>query len=142
MRAIGYSILALTLPWPHGAEEGGASGGGLMSPQPGLMFWTLLIFLVLLYVLSKLAFKPILRAVEAREKALEEALEQAKRDRDAAAKLLAEHQARLESARGEAQKLLADGRATAEKIRSAALEKTRLEQQEMLERARHEIDRE
>src|SRR5205823_435451 len=102
MRAIGYSILALTLPRSLAAQEGGAAGGGLMTLQLNLMFWTLLIFLVLLYVLSKLAFKPILRAVEAREKALEEALEQAKRDRDAAAKLLAEQQARLEAARGEA----------------------------------------
>ena len=70
-----------------------ASGGGLMSLQLNLMFWTLLIFVILYIILSKFAFGPITAAVEAREKALEEAIEAAKRDREAAAKLLQEHAA-------------------------------------------------
>jgi F-type H+-transporting ATPase subunit b len=106
------------------------------------MFWTLGIFVILYILLRKFAFGPITAAVEAREKALEDAIEGAKRDRDAAAKLLAEHQARIEAARGEAQKLIADGRALAEKMRGDLLEQTRKEQQDMLSRARHEIERE
>ncbi len=52
-----------------------APGGTLMSLQSNLMFWTLLIFLVLFFLLTKFAFKPITAAVEAREKSLEEALD-------------------------------------------------------------------
>lgn len=126
------------------AQEGAAppSGGGLMSLQLNLMFWTLGIFIILYILLRKFAFGPITAAVEAREKALEDAIESAKRDRDAAAKLLAEHQAKIDAARGEAQKLIADGRAVAEKMRTDLLEQTRKEQQDMLERARREIESE
>lgn len=126
------------------AQEGAAppSGGGLMSLQLNLMFWTLGIFIILYILLRKFAFGPITAAVEAREKALEDAIESAKRDRDAAAKLLAEHQAKIDAARGEAQKLIADGRAVAEKMRADLLEQTRKEQQDMLERARREIESE
>jgi F-type H+-transporting ATPase subunit b len=106
------------------------------------MFWTLLIFVVLLFVLSRAAFKPMLAAVEAREKSLEEAIANAKADREAAAKILAEHQAQLDAARGEAQKLIAEGRAVGDKVRADMIEETRGQQQEMLERARREIESE
>jgi F-type H+-transporting ATPase subunit b len=127
------------------AQEGhaeSAGGGGLMSLQVNLMFWTLLIFVILYFILSKFAFGPITAAVEAREKALEDAIEGAKRDRDAAAALLAQHQAQIEAARGEAQKLIADGRAVSEKMRTDLLDQTRKEQQDMLERARRDIESE
>ena len=127
----------------HGAaaaEE--AAKPGLLTPTGGLMFWTLVIFLILSFVLSKFAFKPITEAVEAREKALEDAIAGAKADREAAAKLLAEHKAQLDAARGEAQKMIAEGRTVGEKIRAEMVEETRAQQQEMLERARREIESE
>jgi F-type H+-transporting ATPase subunit b len=142
MRTLSFStLLVVTHAAAAAAQEGAAppSGGGLMSLQLNLMFWTLGIFIILYILLRKFAFGPITAAVEAREKALEDAIESAKRDRDAAAKLLAEHQAKIDAARGEAQKLIADGRAVAEKMRADLLEQTRREQQDMLERARREI---
>ena len=146
MRMVSYSALFVAFhAGVAAAQESSApapSGGGLMSLQLNLMFWTLGIFLVLYFLLRKFAFGPITAAVEAREKALEDAIEGAKRDRDAAAKVLAEHQAQLDAARGEAQKLIADGRSVAEKMRGDLLEQTRREQQDMLERARREIDSE
>jgi F-type H+-transporting ATPase subunit b len=114
----------------------------LLAPEGGLMFWTLIIFVVLMFVLSRFAFKPMLAAVEAREKALQDAIDAAKRDREESERVLAEHRAQLESARGEAQKLIADGRATAEKLRNDLIEQTRAQQQEMLERARRDIETE
>src|ERR1041385_4917411 len=86
-----------------------AGGGGLMSFQVNLMFWTLIIFGITFFLLAQYAFGPITKAVDAREKALEDAIEGAKRDRDAAAKLLQEHQAAIDAARGEGQKLISDG---------------------------------
>ena len=132
----------LLLIQEHAAEGAEAAKGGLLSPSGGLMFWTLIIFLILFFVLSRYAFKPITAAVAAREKALEDAIAGAKADREAAAKLLAEHQAQLDAARGEAQKLIVEGRQVGEKVRAEMIEETRAQQQEMLERARREIESE
>lgn len=105
-----------------------------------LMFYTLLTFLATFWVLKKYAFPPMFKAVEAREKALEDAIEGAKRDRDAAAQLLAQQQAALDASRGEAQKYIADARGVAEKMRADLLEQTRKEQGDLLERARRDIE--
>lgn len=117
----------LMLIQEHGAAaaEGAAPQGGLLTPSGGLMFWTLIIFLLLFFILSRYAFKPITAAVEAREKALEDAIAGAKADRDAAAQLLAEHRAQIEGARAEAQKLIVEGRQIGEKVRSDMIEETR-----------------
>ena len=130
-----HAALAAT----EGAE---AAPGGLLTPHGGLMFWTLIIFVILAFILSRYAFKPITAAVEAREKALEDAIAGAKADREAAAVLLAEHRAQLETARGEAQKLIVEGRAIGDKVRADMIEETRTQQQDMLERARREIESE
>ena len=146
MRATRFAVMLLTLaPTVLLAQEHGAApagGGGLMSLQINLMFWTLVIFLILFWMLRKYAFPPIFKAVEAREKALEDAIAGAKHDRDEAAKLLEEHRRQIENARGEAQRFIAEGRQVAEKMRTDLLEQARREQQEMLERARREIEAE
>jgi len=120
-------------------EHEAAPSGGLMSIQINLVFWTLVIFGILFWILKKYAFPVILSAVEAREKALEDAIEAAKRDRDEAARLLAEHKTHIEGARGESQKIIAEARAVAEKMRADMLEKTHQEQQDMLARARRDL---
>ena len=114
----------------------------LLSPNTGLMFWTLLIFVVLLFILARYAFKPLTAAVEAREAALEKAIREANAARDEANKLLAEQTKSLETARAEAQRVIADSRVTGEKLRNEMLEQTKHQQHELLERARAEIDNE
>jgi F-type H+-transporting ATPase subunit b len=137
------SLPILMIVQENAAQAGEtAAKGGLLSPQGGLMFWTLIIFLILFFVLSRYAFKPITAAVEAREKALEEAIAGAKADREAAAALLTQHQQQLEAGRNEAQKLIAEGRTIGDKVRADMIEETRSQQQDMLERARREIDAE
>jgi F-type H+-transporting ATPase subunit b len=121
------------------AQEGKAD---LLSPNGGLMFWTIVIFAILLVVLSRFAFKPMLAAVEERERTLQAQIDAARRDQEEAARVLAEHRAQLEQARSEAQKLIADGRATAEKLRNDLLEQTKTQQQEMLDGARRAIETE
>lgn len=141
MRSIILSALMLILSASPALAAAAAEGGpvNLLSPHGGLMFWTLLIFIVLFFVLWKYAFGPITAAVEQRERALELAIAEAKRDREEAAKLLAEHKAQMEQARGEAQRLIAEGRAIGEKMRTDMLAETRTQQQELLERARRDI---
>ena len=114
----------------------------LLSPNTGLMFWTLVIFIVLMFVLARFAFKPLTAAVEARERQLADAIEQAKKDRADAAQLLADQTKALDAARAEAQRVIAEGRVTGEKLRNEMLEQTKHQQHELLERARVEIDTE
>jgi len=114
----------------------------LLSPNAGLMFWTLMIFIVLLVILTRFAFKPLTAAVEAREAALEKAITEARNDREAAARLLEEQRRALDAARADAQRVIAEGRVTAEKLRAELLEQTKLQQRELLDRARIEIDNE
>ncbi len=132
------SASALLAQEEHAATE----STNLLDPKVGLMFWTLIIFVFLLVVLSKYAYKPLLAAVEAREAALEKALGDAKRDRDEAAKLLAEQQKALAEARAEMQKALNDGRAAAESLRAEMLEKVKAEGADMLDRTRREMQAE
>jgi len=123
-------------------EATGEQKTGLMDIRLNLMFWTLIIFGILYFFLRKLAFPAILSEVEKREKALQDAIDSAKRDREEAQRLLEDHRRQIEAARGDAQKLIAEGRAVAEKMRNDSLEQTRQEQQTMLERARREIETE
>ena len=131
-------ILATATP-AFAAQEGSPD---LLSPNAGLMLWTLIIFVLLMLVLWKFAFGPITRAVEAREQALSDAIDAAKRDREEAAALLAEHKRQIDAARSEAQRFIAEGRALGEKMRTDMLEQTRREQADLLDRARREIDAE
>lgn len=119
------------------AEAGGPVN--LLDPKVGLMFWTLIIFGLLFFVLSRFAFKPLFAAVEAREKALEDAIEGAKRDRAETEALLSQQRAQLEAARNEAQAIIAASRETAEKMRSDLLAQTKQQQEEMIEQARRSI---
>jgi F-type H+-transporting ATPase subunit b len=123
---------------PAFASEGGSTD--LLSPNPGVMVWTLVIFVLLLFVLSKFAFKPLFAAVEAREQALADAIEGAKRDRAETEAALAQQRAQLEAARNEAQQIIADSRATAEKMRTDLLAQTKQQQEEMIEQARRAIE--
>lgn len=133
------ALLLVVVAAPAQAAEGAPN---LLSPSYGLMFWTLIIFVILFFILSKFAFGPITAAVEAREKALEEAIAGAKADRDAAALLLADQQRGIETARQEAQRIIADARQAGERVRNEMLETARSEQNAMLERARTEIGQE
>ena len=136
LRSALFAFLAIALVAPKAHAQHGTD---LLTPAYGLMFWTLIIFVLLLVVLSKFAFGPITAAVEARERALEKAIDDAKRDREEAARLLAEHKAQIEGARAEAQRLLGEGRTAGERQRAQMIEETKAMQAEMLERARRDI---
>lgn len=129
---------AIALAQEHGAPA--EASYGVMDIGINLMFYTLVIFGITFWLAKRYFYPTILGMVEAREKALEEAIEGAKRDREAAAALLAEHKANLDASRGEGQKIIADGRAIAEKMRADLIEQTRKEQADMLERAKRDIE--
>ncbi len=134
------ALLPLTTS-PLFAEEG-AGGGGLFSINPGLMIWTWVIFLLLLFVLRKWAWGPILGALEAREKRIQQALEGAAREREEAGRLLEEQRQLLDTSREQAQQILADGRKAAERLRWELLEEARSQKDQIVGRAKDEIERE
>jgi F-type H+-transporting ATPase subunit b len=137
------SALLTLLPAAVSAQGGGEAGGG--SPfdiNTGLSFWTLIVFAVLVVVLGKFAWGPILKNVEAREKGIQSAIDEAARRNVEAAKLLDEHRAQLADARRQANELIAEGRAAGEGVRKTIEEKARAEAQQIVERARQEIERE
>ncbi|MFL5617610.1 MAG: F0F1 ATP synthase subunit B [Gemmatimonadaceae bacterium] len=138
LRSLVISVLAAA---PALAQEE-AGRPDLLSPSSGLMAWTLIIFVALAIILSRYAFRPITAAVRAREQALEAAINDAKRDREEAARLLEQHRTALDASRGEAQKLIADARVSAERVRAELAEQAHAEQASMLARARQEIESE
>lgn len=123
-------------------EEHGGGGGGLFDINPGLIVWTWVVFLILLFVLRKWAWGPILGALETREKRIQEALDTAARDREEAAQLLEEHRRMLDESREQAQNILADSRKAAERLRGEMVEEARREKDRIVGRATEEIERE
>jgi F-type H+-transporting ATPase subunit b len=124
---------------PLAAQSEPSGSSNILTPNGGLMVWTLVIFLILLFVLGKYAFGPITEQVRKREQALTDALESAKHDREEAAKLLAEQRRQLEAARDEGQKLIAEARGAADRSRQELVNQARAQQAEILERTREEI---
>src|ERR1700691_5038395 len=102
----------------------------MLTPNGGLMIWTLLIFIALMFILARFAFRPITAAVEKREQALEAALAQATKDREEAARILAEHKELLDKAQGEGARVVSEARAAAERVRSDLVARAHTEQQE------------
>ncbi len=144
VRSAGVLAVASFVPTASAfaAPEGAGGPVNLLEPNAGLMVWTLVVFIGLMFTLKKFAFGPLFAAVEAREKALEDAIDGAKRDREAAAALLAEQKTALDASRTQAQQIIADGRSVSEKMRADLLEETRKQQTELMEQARRDIESE
>lgn len=125
------------------AESGGDSGGSfLVTPDVGLMLWTLLVFGLSVYILAKLAFPRIGAALDKRQQAIEESIDLAERTKTEADQLLAEYRERLSEARGQADEIVARARKTAEDQQARTLAEGRQKREEMMEQTRREIEAE
>jgi F-type H+-transporting ATPase subunit b len=113
---------------------------GLMDIETGLIAWTLITFLILVFVLRRVAWGPILHLVETREKTIHDALEGSKKDREEAERLLAEQKAILANARKEGAEAVRKAVADAEAARQEMVQKSRKEVEDMLLRARQQIE--
>ena len=122
------------------ADEAGGGGATLIRPDPGLIVWTLVTFVLLLVLLRLFAWKPLLGAVEARERSIREAQEQARREREEAAGLLQEHRDLVAQARRERSEALAQGQRDAERIKAEILEEARRQKDELLRQADAQIE--
>jgi F-type H+-transporting ATPase subunit b len=123
------------------AEAEHAEGGGpnLFSGDLGNAIWTLVIFLLVVVVLGKFAWGPILNTLQARESFIREALEKAKRDREEAEARLRTYEDKLASARAEATAIVDEGRRDAEVVKRRVEADAKAEADKMIERAKREI---
>ncbi|GMV96918.1 MAG: F0F1 ATP synthase subunit B [Phycisphaerae bacterium] len=139
--AVRAAAAALATATPILAAEG---GHGADAPNPftgnlGNAIWTLLIFLIVLIVLGKAAWKPMLTALQNREKFIRESLEAARRDREESERKLRAYEERLAKAREEASAIVEEGRRDAENVKRRIEEEARKNADALIERARREI---
>src|SRR5258707_1315386 len=110
-----------------------------ISVTPGLMIWTIVCFLIALFVLKKYAFGPIQKMIDARREQIRRSIEEAENAREQARELLDEHKALMNEARGQAEQILAEARKTRESMEVRMREETEVERQRRLEETRKEI---
>jgi F-type H+-transporting ATPase subunit b len=111
----------------------------LISVTPGLMIWTIVCFLIALFVLKKYAFGPIQTMIDARREQIRRSIDEADNARKEARQLLEEHKALMQEARGQAEQIIAEARKTRESMELRMREETEAERQRRLEETRREI---
>jgi F-type H+-transporting ATPase subunit b len=115
---------------------------GIMDLRPGLTIWTAITFLLLVIVLSRFAWGPIVKMLEQRENTIREAIEQAKKERSEAERMLAEQKATLAAAQREAAALAQTSKQEVEKLRGELTARARKEADELVAAARKQIQEE
>ncbi len=112
----------------------------LLSPNLGTIFWTVLTFILLILLLKKFAWKPILKVLDDRENRIKSSLYQAEQDKIEAEKQLAEQKRLVEKAKKESLRIINESKESAEKSRKELMEQSRQDAERLLERARMEIE--
>ena len=111
----------------------------LLTPSVGTLFWTGLTFVLLLLILKKTAWGPLLQMLEEREKNIRESLEKADAAKRETEEALAKNQEVMEQAKKEAQELLSKSRKTAEVTKEEIVQKAEAEAAKLLEKAKRDI---
>ncbi len=112
----------------------------IIIPEPGSIIWTLAVFVVLLFVLKKWAWGPIVQALQAREDGIKKDIEDARKARQEAEELLEKYKQQLEQARKDAQKLIAEANQRAEELHQQRKKEVEEEAQAMIAKAKDEIE--
>jgi F-type H+-transporting ATPase subunit b len=116
------------------------ASNALIKVTPGLMIWTIISFLVTLFVLKRYAFGPIQRMIDQRRERIEQAIAEADNAREEARNLLEEHRRLIGQAKSESEEILAEARRVAEAQRERVRQETDEDRQRRLEETRRQID--
>ena len=114
----------------------------LVAVRPGLIFWTLVTFILVAVLLRRVAWGPILKVVDEREKSIAASIESAKRERAEAERLLAEQKEAIQKARAEAAEMMRRNAEDVEKLRKDLVSKARAEAEAQKTDALREIQNE
>lgn len=112
----------------------------VLQPDPGLIFWTLLIFVIVWTLLGRFAFRPIQKALKKREDDIQAALDEAKAARMEMANLRSENEKLLAKAQEERAKILKEAKEAKESIIKEAHDKAKSEYQKIVNNAKQEIE--
>ncbi len=132
-------VMLAVLPALGVAASEGGGDGNIFTGDLGNIIWTLVVFGLVVLVLDKFAWGPILDGLQQREDFIRESLESAKQDRDAAEARLASYDDKLTEARAEASAIVEEGRRDAEVLRQRIDQEAKVEAEKTLERAKREI---
>lgn len=119
-----------------------SSGSFLISPNVGLMIWTLVVFGISMLILSKYAYPYIRDALDRRQKAIEEAIDTQERLRADAEQVLAEYREQLHQARAQAEEIVSRARDSAKEQENEAIEELRERREKMIEQTKRDIENE
>jgi F-type H+-transporting ATPase subunit b len=119
-----------------------SSGSFLITPNVGLMVWTLILFGIAMWFLAKTVFPRIADALDKRQKAIEESIDTAERTRVDAQQLLDEYRQRLQEARQQADEIVSRARRTAETHEAQSQEEARAARDQLMEQTRRDIEAE
>ena len=114
----------------------------LISVTPGLMIWTIVCFLITLFVLKRYAFGPIQNMIDQRRERIRQSIEEAEHARSEARRLLDEHRSLIGQARREAEEILSEARRVADSQRERVKEETEADRKRRLEETRRQIEAE
>ena len=112
----------------------------LVQLDPGLFVWTILTFLLLLFVLAKFAWKPLLKMLKDREELIRSSLEDAEKAKKKLERLNAEGQAIINQARSEAQSILSEGKTAAAKLKDETLDVAKEQAKQIASEAEKQIN--
>ena len=124
------------------AQAEGESGSFLVSPDVGVMVWTLAVFAATLFLLSKLAFPKIAEALDKRQRAIEESIDTAAQTKKEADALLAEYRERLKEARTQAEEIVARAKRAGEQHEADSMADARKRHEELMEQTRRDVEQE
>lgn len=129
------------LPLLQAAEAEADEGvNPLLAPSPGLMVWTLVMFLVTLFILKRYVLGPVGQMVEKRRDHIAESIDEAERSRDEASALLEDYRVRLTEARREADGIREQGRSEGERQKAEILSQAGQQRERVLADAQEQID--
>ena len=114
----------------------------LIQVTPGLMIWTIICFLIALYVLKRYAFGPIQKTIDERRDRIRRALDEADEARSEARNLLEEHKKLIGQARGEAEEILSEARQVGQAMQARVKEETEADRQRRMDETKRQIDAE
>ncbi|KUO60836.1 ATP F0F1 synthase subunit B [bacterium BRH_c32] len=123
------------------ALSGGEAGGSPLDVNPGLILWTIITFILLMVILKKAAWKPILNSLSERELFIKDSLEKAEKARLDAEKLIQDNKSAMVKAEQEAQLLIEQTREYSEKLKSQMLDESKAQSAKMIDDAKAEIER-
>ena len=112
----------------------------LLQPDTGLMIWTVVTFLCLVFVLKKFAWKPLLQALNDREAGIKRAIEEAQAARQAAEQIKAQYEKELSQGQEKAQLLLAQAANDAQKVRERLIKEAEADAQLLAEMTRRQLE--